>query len=43
LALIADGLVDPLPLVSHRLPLEQTARALEVQRTGEGLKAVVLP
>jgi len=43
LELLADGLVDPAPLVSHRLALEQTARALELQRRGEGLKAVVLP
>jgi L-iditol 2-dehydrogenase len=42
LALIAGGEIDPLPLVSHRLPLEQTARALQLQRTGEGLKAVVV-
>jgi L-iditol 2-dehydrogenase len=43
LELIADGLIDPIPLVSHRLPLDQTADALELQRRGEGLKAVVLP
>jgi L-iditol 2-dehydrogenase len=43
LELIASGLVDPLALVSHRLPLEETARALELQRRGEALKAVVLP
>ena len=42
LELIARGLVDPLALVSHRLPLEQTGRALELQRGGEALKAVVL-
>lgn len=43
LKLIAGGEIDPLPLVSHRLALEQTAQALAVQRTGAGLKAVVLP
>jgi L-iditol 2-dehydrogenase len=43
LRLIAGGHIDPLPLVSHRLPLDQTARALRLQRTGEALKAVVLP
>jgi L-iditol 2-dehydrogenase len=43
LKLIAHGLVDPLALVSHRLPLEQTGRALELQRRGEALKAVILP
>lgn len=43
LDLIAGGLVDPLPLVSHRLPLEQTGRALELQRSGDTLKAVIMP
>jgi L-iditol 2-dehydrogenase len=43
LELIASGRIDPLPLVTHRLPLEDTARALELQRTGEALKPVVLP
>jgi L-iditol 2-dehydrogenase len=42
LALIASGRVDPLPLVSHRLALEETGRALELMRSGEALKAVVL-
>jgi hypothetical protein len=32
-----------MPLVSHRLPLEETGRALELQRRGEALKVVVLP
>jgi L-iditol 2-dehydrogenase len=43
LELLAYGRIDPTPLVTHRLPLEQTARALELQRAGEALKAVVLP
>ena len=43
LELISSGRIDPMPLVTHRLPLEQTARALELQRRGEALKAVVLP
>ncbi len=43
LELIASGRIDPLPFVSHRLPLEQTGHALELQRRGEALKAVVLP
>jgi L-iditol 2-dehydrogenase len=43
LDLIARGLVDPLPLVSHRFPLEETGTALELQRRGEALKAVVVP
>jgi L-iditol 2-dehydrogenase len=43
LELIASGRIDPLPLVSHRLPLDETGDALELQRRGEALKAVVLP
>ena len=43
LELIASGRIDPLPLVSHRLPLSETARALSLQRNGEALKAVVVP
>ena len=43
LRLIAAGEVDPMPLVTHRLGLEDTARALELQRTGEAVKALVLP
>lgn len=43
LELIAGGVVDPKPLISHRLPLEQTATALNLQRLGEALKVVVIP
>jgi L-iditol 2-dehydrogenase len=43
LALIAGGSIDPLPLVQHRLGLEDVGRALEMQRRGETLKAVILP
>jgi L-iditol 2-dehydrogenase len=43
LELICAGMVDPMPLVTHRLPLEETGRALDLQRRGEALKAVVLP
>jgi L-iditol 2-dehydrogenase len=43
LALIADGTIDPLALVSHRLGLEEVGRALELQRRGESLKAVIVP
>jgi L-iditol 2-dehydrogenase len=42
-ALLARGTVDPLELVTHRFPLEQTGAALAAQRSGEALKAVVLP
>jgi L-iditol 2-dehydrogenase len=42
-ALLASGRVDPSPFVTHRLPLEETGRALQLARTGEALKALVLP
>ena len=41
--LIASGRIDVLALVTHRLELDETARALDLQRRGEALKAVVLP
>jgi L-iditol 2-dehydrogenase len=43
LDLIASGRVDPAPLVTHRLPLEQTGAALDLARRGEAVKALVLP
>jgi L-iditol 2-dehydrogenase len=43
LELIASGRIDPLPLITHRLPLERTLEALELQRRGEALKVVVIP
>jgi L-iditol 2-dehydrogenase len=43
LELVATGRIDPSPLVSHRLPLEQTGRALDLQRQGTALKVVVEP
>jgi L-iditol 2-dehydrogenase len=43
LELIAAGRVDPAPLVTHRLPLEQTGAALELARRGEAVKALVVP
>jgi len=41
--LIARGRIDVLSLVTHRVPLEETGRALNLQRRGEALKAVVEP
>jgi L-iditol 2-dehydrogenase len=43
LELIAGHRIDPGPLVSHRLPLDETARALELQRSATALKVVVEP
>lgn len=42
-ALIASGEIDPLALVTHRVGLGETARALDLQRRGEAIKAVVVP
>ena len=41
--LIASGEIDPLALVTHRVGLGETARALDLQRRGEAIKAVVVP
>jgi len=43
LRLLAAGAVRPLELVTHRFGLEGTGAALAAQRSGEALKAVVLP
>jgi L-iditol 2-dehydrogenase len=43
LALLASGRVAPLEIVTHRFPLEDTGAALAAQRSGEALKAIVLP
>jgi len=43
LDLLRAGRIDPLPLVSHRVGLAETGRALELTRAGEALKAVVVP
>ena len=41
--LIAGGSIDVLSLVTHRVGLEDTGRALGLQRDGEALKAIVEP
>lgn len=43
LALLRSGQVDAGALVTHRLRLEDTGRALELARQGRALKAVVVP
>ena len=43
LELLASGRIDPGPLVSHRVGLEEVGRALEMTRSGDALKAVVVP
>jgi L-iditol 2-dehydrogenase len=41
--LLAGGVIDPMALVTHRLGLDETARALDLQRRGEAIKVVVVP
>jgi threonine dehydrogenase-like Zn-dependent dehydrogenase len=41
--LFAAGVLDPEIFISHRLPLEQYADALEMFRTGQGRKIQVQP
>jgi len=41
--LIASGAIDPMALVTHRLGLDETARALDLQRRSEAIKVVVVP
>lgn len=43
LELLRSGAVDPAPWITHRLGLEETGRALELARSGEALKAIVVP
>jgi L-iditol 2-dehydrogenase len=43
LELISSRRIDPSGLISHRLPLERTGEALDLQRRGAALKVVVQP
>jgi L-iditol 2-dehydrogenase len=43
LALVATGRVDPLPFVTHRLGLDEVGRGLDLARSGEAIKALILP
>jgi L-iditol 2-dehydrogenase len=43
LEMISDGLLDPNAMITHRVPLDETARALQLQRSGAALKVVVIP
>jgi len=42
LRLISDGGVTAESVITHRFPLGETARALEMARSGQALKVVVL-
>ncbi len=41
--LLASGRLDPLPLVTHRLPLEAAAEAVELAATRRALKVLLVP
>jgi L-iditol 2-dehydrogenase len=41
--LIAGGRVDPAPLVTHRVPLDDAQRAFDLARSFEAIKALVVP
>lgn len=41
--LLASGRVDPRAIVTHRLGLDETGRALDLQRRGEAIKVVIEP
>jgi L-iditol 2-dehydrogenase len=43
LELLREGAIDPLPFVTHRVGLEETGRALDLARSGEAVKALVVP
>jgi L-iditol 2-dehydrogenase len=43
LALLRSGAVDPRPWITHRVGLDDTGRALEMVRSGEAVKALVVP
>jgi threonine dehydrogenase-like Zn-dependent dehydrogenase len=43
LALIADGKIDVLGMVTHRFSLAETGRAFAAMARGECLKAIVEP
>ena len=42
-ALLADGTLDPTPLVTHEMGLRDVPRALELMSRGEALKVLIRP
>jgi L-iditol 2-dehydrogenase len=42
-ALLSDGTLDPSPLVTHEMGLEEVPTALDLMRRGEALKVVIRP
>lgn len=43
MAAVADGSIDPLPIISHRMPLADAARGYELFDAREATKVVLLP
>jgi threonine dehydrogenase-like Zn-dependent dehydrogenase len=43
LAMLLDGRVDPVPLVSHRMSLEEAPKGYEMFDNREALKIALLP
>jgi alcohol dehydrogenase len=43
MAAVADGSIDPLPIISHRLPLADAVRGYELFDSREATKVVLLP
>jgi len=41
LSLIADGKVDPKPMITHRFPLEKALDAFECVKRGDGVKVMI--
>ena len=41
--LLATGMVDPTPVITHRFPLERFEEAFEVTRSGRSGKVILLP
>ena len=42
-ALLADGTLDPMPLVTHEMGLGDVPRALDLMSRGEALKVLIRP
>jgi threonine 3-dehydrogenase len=41
--LLATGMVDPMPVITHRLPMERFEEAFEVTASGRSGKVILLP
>ena len=41
--LLATGMVDPTPVITHRFPLTEFAEAFEVAASGRAGKVILLP